>query len=99
MSIPIGHHALDNLPATLGFALRRARERVGLTPAEIAGLVHVSPADYERFEHGEELPRLQTFCLLSVVLGTSMDELLGLSGMVPSAEESAKRPRPDDDER
>jgi len=76
------HPTETQLAVIVGRSLQRARERGRFTPGDVAALVRVSRAEYERYERGEVLPSVVTFCLCAIFLGVSGDELLGVT--VPS---------------
>jgi len=86
---PTGNTALAVM---VGRALRLARERGRFTPGDAAALVQVSRAEYERFERGEKLPSVITFCRCAVFLDVSADELLGIP--VPSGAETRSASQP-----
>ena len=66
------------LKHVLGSSLLVARERSGLTQAEVASQVGIASAVYGRIERGQMLPSLPTLCRLCVTLKASSDVLLGL---------------------
>ncbi len=67
----------ERVAATLGDAARAARERLGLTQAEVAGLMELSPIVYNRLERAKMLPSVTTLVQLCEVLEVSPAELLG----------------------
>jgi transcriptional regulator with XRE-family HTH domain len=67
----------EKIATTLGDAARAARERLGLTQAEVAGLMDLSPVVYNRLERGRMLPSVPTLVLLCETLRVSPAELLG----------------------
>lgn len=67
----------DDLPAKLGRAARKARERLARTQQDIADELGVSVEFYSRVERGVTLPSLVTFVRLLDALDTSADALLG----------------------
>jgi transcriptional regulator with XRE-family HTH domain len=67
------------LAATIGDAARAARERQGLTQAEVAGLMDTSPIVYNRLERAKMLPSVPTLVRLCEVLEASPAELLGFT--------------------
>ncbi|HLL02361.1 MAG TPA: helix-turn-helix transcriptional regulator [Myxococcaceae bacterium] len=69
----------DSLAVTIGDAARAARERLGLTQAEVAGLMDLSPIVYNRLERAKMLPSVMTLVRLSETLETSPAELLGFT--------------------
>ena len=66
-------------------ALHAARLRAGLSAAEVARRVGVSPGEYGRFERGALYPSVPTLRRLCVVLSIPADELLGLGARKTSA--------------
>ena len=69
---------LEKLKRTLGTALLGARERAGLTQADVASMVGLAPAVYGRIERGQMLPSVPTLHHLCVSLNISANLLLGL---------------------
>lgn len=69
----------EQLSTTLGDAARAARKRLGLTQAEVAGLLDTSPIVYNRLERGRMLPSVPTLVRLCEALQVSPEELLGLT--------------------
>ncbi len=69
---------IGRLKHMLGGALLAARERAGLTQAEVASRVGMAPAVYGRLERGQMLPSLPSLCRLCMTLNVSSDALLGL---------------------
>ena len=67
----------EQIATTLGDAARAARERLGLTQAEVAGLMELSPVVYNRLERGRMLPSVPTLVRLCETLRVSPAELLG----------------------
>jgi transcriptional regulator with XRE-family HTH domain len=62
----------------VGEVARVARERLGLTQAELAEKLNLIPEVYGRIERGTLIPSIQTVLRLSLVLGISSDLLLGV---------------------
>lgn len=73
----------EQLSATLAAAARAARERLGLTQVEVAGLLEMSPIVYNRLERARVLPSVITLVRLCEVLEISPAELLGFSRPIP----------------
>jgi transcriptional regulator with XRE-family HTH domain len=69
---------IDELRHILGTALMAARERAGLTQAEVAARVGIATAVYGRLERGHMLPSLPTLFQLCLVLDIPANELIGL---------------------
>lgn len=69
----------EQLGILVGRTAREARLRLGLTQAEVAALVDMHPMVYSRVERGKMVPGSGTLKRLSLALGISADELLGLS--------------------
>ncbi|HEX8820184.1 MAG TPA: helix-turn-helix transcriptional regulator [Archangium sp.] len=74
---------LDKLKRGLGTGLLTARERVGLTQAEVASRSGIAHAVYGRIERGQMLPSVPTLFRLCTVLEVSANVLLGLSSAEP----------------
>lgn len=68
----------NKLKRTIGTALLGARERAGLTQADVASMVGLAPAVYGRIERGQMLPSVPTMHRLCVALSISANMLLGL---------------------
>jgi transcriptional regulator with XRE-family HTH domain len=69
---------MEKLKRTIGTALLAARERAGLTQADVASMVGLAPAVYGRIERGQMLPSVPTLHHLCVALSISANVLLGL---------------------
>lgn len=63
---------------TLGTRLRAARERAGLTQAQVGEALHVSRQYVHRLEAGDHEPTAGTLRALCLALGCSADSILGL---------------------
>jgi transcriptional regulator with XRE-family HTH domain len=87
---------LNKLKRHLGAALLVARERAGLTQAEVSSQVGVVPAVYGRIERGGMMPSVPTFYRICVALGLSANTVLGL-GSEPLLIASPTSPPPDED--
>jgi transcriptional regulator with XRE-family HTH domain len=87
---------LDKLKRTLGSGLLRARERLGLTQAEVASRVGLAHAVYGRIERGHMLPSVPTLFRLCSALNVSANVLLGFTSgeevVAPTPEESGDSP-------
>lgn len=70
---------MNQLAATLGPALRRARTRRQLRQADVAKRVNITTGYYGRIESGKALPSVPTLHQLVQVLDVSADQLLGLT--------------------
>jgi transcriptional regulator with XRE-family HTH domain len=68
----------EQLQQHLGQVARVARERLGLTQAELAEKLHLVPEVYGRIERGSLIPSILTVWRLSIALGVSSDVLLGV---------------------
>ncbi len=66
------------LKRTIGTALLGARERAGLTQADVASMVGLASAVYGRIERGHMLPSVPSLHRLCVALSISANVLLGL---------------------
>ncbi|MCP3136787.1 helix-turn-helix domain-containing protein [Pyxidicoccus xibeiensis] len=67
----------EKLAAVIGKAARAAREQLGLTQAEVAELMDLSPVVYNRLERGRMLPSVPTLVRLCETLKVSSEVLLG----------------------
>jgi transcriptional regulator with XRE-family HTH domain len=74
----------DQLQPRLGELLRQARQRHGLTQAQVARAAGLVPAVYGRLERGTGLPSLGKLKALCDKLGTSADTLLCLRQPAPT---------------
>jgi transcriptional regulator with XRE-family HTH domain len=72
--------------ASLGKAVRAARQRAQLTQDQVAQSIALSPLAYGRMERGLLVPSVQTLVRLSQLLRTPTDVLIGngLSGSAPA---------------
>ena len=73
----------DRLPATLGAALKQARQRAGMTQAEVAEGIGSAAEVYGRMERGRALPSVPTLLRLCLILGSGPHELMGFSPVAP----------------
>lgn len=60
--------------------LKKARQRVGLTQQQIANALGITKSTYCGYETGKRQPDIPKLRRLSLLLCTSVDEMLGLSG-------------------
>lgn len=58
--------------------LKEAREAVGKTQTELARELGVTPAAYSYFESGDRTPSLAVVKRISIILGVSIDYLVGM---------------------
>lgn len=79
---------LEKLKRHLGAAFLVARERVGLTQAEVSSQVGVVPAVYGRIERGGMMPSVPTLYRICMTLGLSANTVLGL-GTGPASSPTA----------
>ena|SRR5690349_12577262 len=77
---------LDTLKRNLGAALLAAREKAGLTQADVSSQVGIATAIYGRIERGQMLPSVPTLHRLCSTLHLSANELLGLGAGWPEQE-------------
>ena len=68
----------EELQRTLGEVAREARERLGLTQAQVAKKVGLVPGVYGRIERGDMMPSVPSLRRICLVLGISSDALLNL---------------------
>jgi transcriptional regulator with XRE-family HTH domain len=69
----------EQLQQTLGETARAARERLGLTQAQVAQQMGLAPNVYGRIERGGMMPAVPTLRKLARTLAISADALLVLS--------------------
>lgn len=80
----------EDIQRSLGEVARAARERLGLTQAQVAHKVGLAPGVYGRIERGDMMPSVPSLRRISFVLGISSDALLGVSpGRVETAVDDA----------
>ncbi|ATB30839.1 helix-turn-helix domain-containing protein [Melittangium boletus] len=70
---------IDSLKRSIGAALLMARERAGLTQADVSSMSGLASAMYGRIERGQMLPSVPTLHRLCMALRISASALLGLS--------------------
>ncbi|HSP80714.1 MAG TPA: helix-turn-helix transcriptional regulator [Myxococcaceae bacterium] len=68
----------EQLQKSLGERARAARERLGLTQAQVARQVGIAPNVYGRIERGGMMPAVPTLRKLTLALGMSADVLLAV---------------------
>jgi transcriptional regulator with XRE-family HTH domain len=68
----------ETLQRSLGEVARAARERLGLTQAQVARQAGIAPNVYGRVERGGMMPAVPTLRKLALVLGISADVLLDI---------------------
>jgi transcriptional regulator with XRE-family HTH domain len=69
----------EELQRSLGEVARAARERLGLTQAQVAHKVGLVPGVYGRIERGDMMPSVPSLRRICLVLGISSDALLGVN--------------------
>jgi transcriptional regulator with XRE-family HTH domain len=84
----------EKLATTLGDAARAARERLGLTQAEVAARMPLSPVVYNRLERGRMLPSVPTLVRLCELLEISPAELLGSPNVARDDKARASKQEP-----
>jgi transcriptional regulator with XRE-family HTH domain len=75
--------------ASLGTAVRAARQRAQLTQAQVAQALEMPLLAYSRLERGLLIPSVERLVRLSQLLRTSTDVLLGYVPSEPSQLSSA----------
>jgi transcriptional regulator with XRE-family HTH domain len=68
----------ETLQKSLGEMARAARERLGLTQAQVARQAGIAPNVYGRVERGGMMPAVPTLRKLALALGISADVLLDI---------------------
>jgi len=61
--------------AEFGTRLRKARDRRGMTQAQLAEAIDAYPSQISNYENGEKVPEGETMVALSDALDVSLDEL------------------------
>ncbi|WP_143177660.1 helix-turn-helix domain-containing protein [Cystobacter ferrugineus] len=82
----------EQLQQSLGEAARAARERLGLTQAQVARQAGIAANVYGRIERGGMMPAVPTLRKLARTLGISADVLLALSSADVAASVDAPAP-------
>jgi transcriptional regulator with XRE-family HTH domain len=67
------------LAETIGTAARAAREKMGLTQAQVAERIQLTSLVYSRLERGKMLPSVPSLVRLCAALHLSPEEALGFS--------------------
>ncbi|HEX8823239.1 MAG TPA: helix-turn-helix transcriptional regulator [Archangium sp.] len=83
----------EQLQQSLGETARSARERLGLTQAQVAHQAGIAPNVYGRIERGGMMPAVPTLRKLALTLGISADALLALSREDVAASVEAPAPQ------
>lgn len=65
----------DGFGAQFGARLRAARDRRGMTQAQLAEAIGAYPSQISNYENGEKVPEGETMVALSDALDVSLDEL------------------------
>ncbi len=63
----------------LGITIKNLRKEAGLTQADLAEKLHISPQTVSRWEIGEGEPSLELACSLAKVLGVSVNRLVSFN--------------------
>ncbi|RKH67493.1 helix-turn-helix domain-containing protein [Corallococcus llansteffanensis] len=69
----------QELAEIIGTAARAARDKMGLTQAEVAERIQLTPLVYSRLERGKMLPSVPSLVRLCAALHLSPEEALGFS--------------------
>lgn len=62
---------------TVGEAMKKAREKAGLTQNALATITGISPTSLNQYERDKYLPRVDVAEMLADTLGISIDEYVG----------------------
>ena len=65
------------LPEQLGRNIRHFRKALGLTQAELAQRLFLTPQNVSKWENGTSAPDVTNLCLVAEALGVSVERLLG----------------------
>jgi transcriptional regulator with XRE-family HTH domain len=63
--------------STFAGQVRKQREKLGITQADLARMLHTDPSHVAHYESGRREPTFGNACLLAKALGVSMDYLAG----------------------
>lgn len=55
--------------------LKAKRQKEGLTQVEVAEKAHIAKKNYQRYESGERIPRVDTAILIAKALNSTVEEL------------------------
>jgi len=72
------------MPGTAIPGARPARERLGLTQADVARRLGMHRQQYQAYESGKVEPTLQRAAEIAAVLGVTIDELAGRDSTQPT---------------
>ena len=85
---------INELKRKLGAAVLAARERLGMTQAEVAAQVGIAPAVYGRIERGQMLPSVPTLRQICVALHVPADVLMAFDPVERTTEPSVREEDP-----
>jgi transcriptional regulator with XRE-family HTH domain len=86
----------EELAEVIGRAARAARDKMGLTQAQVAERIQLTPLVYSRMERGKMLPSVPSLVRLCAALHLSPEEALGFSSNKASGKKKGVR-EPDDE--
>lgn len=86
----------EQLAEVIGTAARAAREQMGLTQAEVAERIQLTPLVYSRMERGKMLPSVPSLVRLCAALHLSPEDALGFAPGTARARKKGE-PAPDDE--
>jgi transcriptional regulator with XRE-family HTH domain len=69
----------EELAEVIGKAARAARDKMGLTQAQVAERIQLTPLVYSRIERGKMLPSVPSLVRLCAALHLSPEEALGFA--------------------
>lgn len=61
----------------MNIKLKAARQRVGMTQAQVAKAVNITEQAYQRYEYGKREPSVRKAIQIAQTLGTTVEELFG----------------------
>lgn len=65
------------LPEQLGRNIRHFRKALGLTQAQLAARLYLTPQNISKWENSQSVPDVENLCLVAEALGVSVERLLG----------------------
>ncbi|MCD7754987.1 MAG: helix-turn-helix domain-containing protein [Firmicutes bacterium] len=76
----------------IGHKIAQLRRSSGMSQAELASRLHISPSTVGMYEQGRREPSIETLVALSHIFGVTVDAIVsgGASGMLPVAAEKSQ---------
>ena len=70
------------MPLKIGYKIKQARERVGLTQSQLANKLNISPSTIGMYEQSRREPDYLTLIKMSNILKFSINEILGINDSI-----------------